>query len=166
MIRQKGFTLVEQLVVISILGAIVLVVVGVYVQIWKGRQGIAQTSVGMTDVDSAVHWLTRDLVLAQTSNLTDGAAPVSSVNMTWEDLTHWAGDTGVVSHYVTYMISGKQLIRNYDGEVSIVSRYLTQFGISIDGKIISVTVTSRAGLPSSEVTQNFMISERADLVAP
>ena len=72
--RQKGFTLLEQLVVLSITGVIVLVVAASYILIRKGRTDIVQTDVALTDIDGAVHWLSRDLVLAQTTSLTDGGS--------------------------------------------------------------------------------------------
>jgi prepilin-type N-terminal cleavage/methylation domain-containing protein len=158
--RQKGFTLIEMLLVISITGTIVVVVMSSYIQIWKGRQDIAKTSVAMIDIDNATHLLTQDLVLAQTTNLTDGAAPVSSVNMTWNDLTHWAGDEGTIGHSVTYTRSGTRLIRNYDGDSYAIARYLTRFDISISGTLFTVTITSQPGFPASAVTRSFSINER------
>jgi prepilin-type N-terminal cleavage/methylation domain-containing protein len=157
---QKGFTLMEMLLVTSITGAIVIVVMSSYVQIWKGRQEIAKTSIALMDIDRAAHLLTQDLVVAQTTNLTDGAAPVSSVNMTWNDLTHWAGDQGTVAHYATYTLSGTNLIRNYDGDSYTIARYMTKFNISINGTLFTVTVTSQPGFPGSAVTRSFSVNER------
>lgn len=162
MMRQKGFTLLEQLVVLSITGVIVLVVAASYILIWKGRTDIVQTDVALTDIDGAVHWLSRDLVLAQTTNLTDGGAAVSSVNMTWSDLTHWAGDAGTVDHSAIYTLSGTTLLRTYDGDVSTVGRHLTNFGISISGRMFTVTLTSQPGLPGSKVTKSVSIQERSE----
>jgi prepilin-type N-terminal cleavage/methylation domain-containing protein len=158
--RQRGFTLIEMLLVTSITGAIVVVIMSSYFQIWKGRQDIAKTSVAMMDIDTASHMLTQDLVLAQTTNLTSGAQPVSSVNMTWNDLTHWAGDEGVVAHAVTYTKSGTRLIRTYDGDSYAISRYLTRFDISLDDTLFTVTITSQPGFAGSAVTRSFSVNER------
>ncbi len=161
--KQKGYTLLELLVVISITGFIVLVVGSSFAQIMRGRVDIAQKSVAMTDIDNAAHWLTRDLVLAQTISLTEGAPATSNMTLNWSDRTAWAADEGTVMHSVNYALSGIRLLRNYDGEETIVGRYLTNAGFSIDGKMFTITLTSRPGLPGSTVTKSFVIEIRSDL---
>jgi prepilin-type N-terminal cleavage/methylation domain-containing protein len=161
--KQKGYTLLELLVVISITGFIVLVIGSSFAQIMRGRVDIAQKSVAMTDIDNAAHWLTRDLVLAQTISLTEGAPATSNMTLNWSDRTAWAADEGTVMHSVNYALSGTRLLRNYDGEVSTIGRYLTTANFSIDGKVFTITLTSRPGQPGSTVTRNYEIEMRYDL---
>lgn len=161
--NQKGSTLLELLLVIAITGVIVPVVSASFVQIMRGRADIAERSVAMTDIDNAAHWLTRDLVLAQTTNLVEGASATSNMTINWSDRTAWAGDEGTVNHSASYALSGTQLLRNYNGEETIVGRYLTNAGFSVDGKMFTITLTSRPVLPGYTVTKSFVIEMRSDL---
>ena len=160
---QKGFTLIELMAVMAITGMIVLAVASSIFQVAQGRVDVAQKSTAMADIDSAVHWLVRDLVLAQETSLAEGAPPVSDITIEWSDLTAWAGDEGSVEHYISYTLSGTQLLRDYDGEETIVGRHLTNVGFSVEGKMFTVTLTSRSGLPGSTVTRSFLIQMRSDL---
>ena len=161
--RQKGFTLIEILVALPIAAAILVVVVSSFFQIVQGRVDIAQKSIAISDIDNAVHWLTRDLILAQETSLTDGAPPTSSLTISWSDLTHWAEDEGVVDYSASYVLSGNQLVRTYNGEETIVGRYLTDFDISLEGKMFTVVLTSQPGMPGSTVTRSFSVEMRSDL---
>lgn len=161
--KQKGYTLIELLVVIAITGVIVTVVGSSIVLIMRGGPQITEKSTAMADIDSVAHWLTRDLILAQTTSLTDGAPPVSSMTMSWSDLTAWAGDEGSVEHSASYALSGTELLRDYDGEETIVGRHITNVGFSIEGKMFTVTLTSCPGWTGSTVTRNFSIEMRSDL---
>jgi len=156
--KAEGYTLLELLLVIAITGAIVTVVGASFVQIMKGKVGISQKSVAMADLDSAFHWLSRDLVMAQTTTFTS----TSNMTLNWSDKTTWAIDEGVVAHSINYVLSGTRLLRNYDGEVSIISRYLTTANFSVNGQVFTITLTSRPGLPGSAVTRSFKIEERTD----
>ena len=161
--KQKGFTLIELLVVIAITGVIVLVVGSAIAQIIRGGPQITEESSAMADVDNAAHWLTRDLILAQTTSLIEGVPPTSAMTMNWSDLTAWAGDEGSVEHSAIYSLSGTQLLRNYDGEETIVGRHIINVGFSIDGKMFNVTLTSCSGWTGSTVTRNFLFQMRSDL---
>ncbi len=137
------------------------VVSGIF-QIVQGRVGIVQKSTAMVDIDNTAHWLARDLILAQTTSLNPEASPVSEITLNWSDMTAWAQDEGSVAHSVSYTLSGTQLLRNYDDEVITVGKYLTNVGFSIDGKLITVTLTSCPGLPGSTVTRSFLVKMRSD----
>jgi prepilin-type N-terminal cleavage/methylation domain-containing protein len=161
--KQKGFTLVELLVALPISALIVLVIAAGYFQITRGRAEIAQKNIAMGDLDNAAHWLVRDLVMAQETSLTPGAPPTNSITLLWTDLTHWALDEDSVEHSVSYYPSGTQLVRNYDGEVNIVGRYITQAAFSLDNRVFTVTLTSQPGLPADSVTRTFSSEMRTDL---
>lgn len=161
--KQRGITLVELLVALPIGALIVLVIAAAFFQIWQGRTEIAQKNIAMGDLDNATHWLVRDLVMAQDTSLTPGAEPKNSMTILWTDLTHWAADEGTVDHSISYYPSGTQLIRNYDGEVTIVGRYITRAAFSFEDRVFTITLTSQPGLPSDNVTRTFSTEMRTDL---
>jgi prepilin-type N-terminal cleavage/methylation domain-containing protein len=156
--RTDGYTLLEMLLALAISGAIIGIIASSYAQILKGKVGITQKSIAMTNIDSAIHWLTRDLVLAQTTNL--GQSPASNMTLAWTDQTSWA-DPGNISHNVSYGLSGTNLMRTYDGQITTVARNMTAVAFSINGTIFNVSITSVPGMPLSSVTRTFKIAMRA-----
>ncbi len=161
--NQRGYTFIELLVVIAITGFIVTVVGASIVQIMRGEPQITEKVTSMADIDNAAHWLVRDLVLAQTTSLIEAQPPTSSMTMSWSDLTAWAGDEGSVEHSASYRLSGTQLLRDYDGEETIVGRHVTNVGFSFEGKMFTVTLTSCPGWTGSTVTRSFSIEMRSNL---
>lgn len=132
-------------------------------QILYGTGEIKRESVALADIDNAAHWLTRDVVMGQSTDLVDGAPEVSQMTMTWNDYTGWAGEEGYVSHSVTYTYSGTELQRNYDGVVTTIGRYLTDVGFSLDGRCVTVALTSSPeGESRSAVTRTYLIHMRAE----
>src|SRR4030042_1668945 len=132
---QKGFTLIELLAAMAIGSILTLAIVSSIFQIMQGRVGINQKSVAIADMDKATHWLTRDLVLAQTTDLIPGASPTDHMTLNWSDMTAWAQDEGSVEHSVSYTLSETQLLRDYDGEETIAGRLLTNVDFSITDKM-------------------------------
>jgi prepilin-type N-terminal cleavage/methylation domain-containing protein len=159
--NQKGFTLIEVLAVIAIGGMIMAPVVSMLLQIENGTWQIVGKSIAMTDIDNATHWITRDMPMAQTTSLTDGAPPVTSLTITCNDETGWAASESSVTHSVSYTYSGTQLQRNYDGQVTVVGRHLTNVGFSRSGTTLTVTLTSSGGDVRSKVTRRYSIFMRA-----
>ena len=161
--KRNGFTLIEILVALPIGTAILLVVVAGIFQIMRGGVNMSEKGIAMADIDLAFTWLSRDLVQAQETSLSDGADPVSAMTISWSDLTHWAHDADSIDHSITYTLSGTTLRRTYDGEETIVARYVTDIGFSINGRVFTVTLTSRPSEIGSEVTRSFSTEMRTDL---
>ncbi len=163
--NQRGFTLIEIMMVLAIGGIIMPAVAATIFAVVQGSGRNDGTAVALADLDRAAHWLTRDLVLAQTTNLIDGAQPVPGAGLvlTWNDLTIWAQQEGLVSHSVSYTVSGTQLLRNYDGQVTTVSKYLTLVQFSISGRLLTMTLTSSPGIfiPRPRETRTYVIYLRA-----
>jgi len=167
--KQKGFTLIELLVVIAITGVIVTVVGASIVLIMRGGPQMTEKSAAIADIDNVAHWLVRDLILAQKVIDPRNGEPLlegittENIIMNWSDLTAWAGDEGSVEHSASYTLSGTQLLRDYDGEETIVGRHITNAGFSIEGKMFTVTLTSCPGWTGCTVTRSFSIQMRSDL---
>jgi len=163
--NQKGFTFIELVVALAILGIVVVGIVTSIFQIMQGRAQIAGKSVALADIDNAAHWLTRDIVMGQSTDLEDGEPPTGNMTMTWNDLTGWAEAEESISHSVVYTHSGTQLLREYDSanNTTIVGRHLTDVGFSIDGNLVTVTLTSSPdGVRASTVTRRYLIRMRTE----
>lgn len=160
--NQKGFTLIEILVAMLVGGMVMAGIVTAVFQIVHGAGQIKEESVALADIDSAAHWLTRDVVLGQSTDLVDGALQVSQMTLTWNDSTWWAEQEESIAHSVIYTYSGTELQRNYDGVVTTVGRQLTNVRFSLDGRLVTITLTSSLeGEPRSTVTRNYKIYMRA-----
>lgn len=162
--KQKGFTLIEILVAMAVGGMLLTGIVSSIFQIVTGTKQINEESVAIADIENATHWLTRDIVMGQGTTLVDDAPlPVSQMTITWTDYTSWAQQEPSASHSVTYTYSGTELQRDYDNVVTTVGRHLTNVEFSLNGKLVTVTLTSSPeGEPRSTVTRSYKIRMRAE----
>ena len=161
--KQKGFTLIELLVALPI-GVVALgAIVGAIFIIPRGTVEVRNQTAALADLENATHWLNRDIVVGQVTDMVPGAQPVSTVNMSWNDYTGGPGSS--IAHYVYYYKSGTQLLRQYDstGNVTIAGRNLSYVGLSIDnGSLVTVTLTTTpAGSRQKTVTRSYQIDMRA-----
>ena len=84
------------------------------------------------------------------------------MTLNWSDLTSWAQAAGTVPHSATYTISGTNLQRNYDSQITTVGAYLTYAGFSLSGKSVTVVLTSSPpGVPRASETRTYRIHLRA-----
>ena len=160
--KQNGFTLIELLVAMGIGVVLLTAIVGSIFLVAYGSMDVRNEMVALADIENAAHWLTRDIVMGQVTNLVEGEEPVSTANMTWDDLTAEEGEE--ISHYVVYTHSGTELLRQYDSanNTIIVGRNLTYVGFSLDGSLVTVTLTASSdGMPRSTVTRTYVTQMRA-----
>jgi prepilin-type N-terminal cleavage/methylation domain-containing protein len=151
--NQRGFTLVEFLVAMAVSTLVITAVAPIIFQLFQGTSTSSGKAVALRDIDVAAHWLTRDLGQALTTDLIDLAPPVSTVTLTWNDLTTYAVAAESVSHSVTYTQVGTQLQRNYDGEVILIADYLANVEFSIDGRLITISITSAPDVVTPDVAE-------------
>ena len=139
--RQKGFTFVELLLVMAIGAVLMAGMVTSIFQVSRGTVSSRDKVVALTDSDYASLWLRKDLQMVQSSDLTDGDPPESSVTLYWTDFTSWAAPE-TRDHSSHYALSGTDLVRTYDGAASIVARNITSVGFTRDGRVITCDITT------------------------
>ncbi|MCH8206899.1 MAG: prepilin-type N-terminal cleavage/methylation domain-containing protein [Chloroflexi bacterium] len=156
---QRGFTLIEILVAMAVAGVVATAVVPAIFQMVVGTGRSNGAAVALADLDRGAHWINRDVVLAQTTDLEDSAPPVSAMTLSWDDLTAWATLEGTLSHSITYTLTGPNLQRDYDGQVTTVAKHLTKAEFSINGRTLTVTLTSSPGsfTPRTSETRTYDI---------
>ncbi len=132
---QQGIMLIELLVAVGItamitavLGSTIFQVVGV------SERGSNRLKV-LHDLENAAHWINLDGGRAEASDLTP--EPVDAMTLSWME--------GDEPHSVTYSLSGTNLQRNHNGEVSTVARYVSSVGFSLSDGLITVAMTSSPG---------------------
>ena len=140
--KQKGFTLIEILVVMAVSGMIMTVALLTIYQIVWGTERSNDQVIALTDAHYAAMWLKWDIQMAQDTNLTDGdPVPKSSVSLGWIDNTGFAA-ANESAHSSNYTLSGTELLRNYDGTTKIVGRHISSIGFVQNGSVVTCNLTA------------------------
>ena len=130
---QRGFTLMETVVGLGLAGLVLpLMATGMF-QAWGVERTQRHDVVATVQLDNATRWFTSDALNAQLTDLSDGAAPVSSVSLSWTD----ASD---VSHTASYNREGTNLVRTFDGTSLTVARGVVSIAFSCSGNTIFATL--------------------------
>ena len=131
---QRGSTLIDLVVAIGI-GSVIMVGAGESIfQVLSGvNRGVDRLST-VRDIENAALWLTRDARMAEITDISDGASPVSSLTLQWTD------SQGGGTHTVSYAISGSKLIRNFDGVDTTVSRRINSVAFSRSGRLLNLQI--------------------------
>lgn len=139
---QKGFTLIEILAAMAISGMVMTVaLLSIYQIVW-GTERTNDQTVALTDVNLAALWIKKDLQMAKTTNIIDGdPVPKSTLNLRWVDNTGFVSTNSTV-HTSNYTLSGTNLVRNYDGKITTVGRYITSVGFTRNDRIITANITA------------------------
>jgi prepilin-type N-terminal cleavage/methylation domain-containing protein len=140
--KQKGFTLIEILVVMAVGGMIMTVALLTIYQIVWGTERSNDQVMALTDAHYAAMWLKWDLQMAQDTNLVDeDPVPKSSVSLGWIDNTGFVA-ANESAHSSNYTLSGTELLRNYDGTTKIVGRHISSIGFIQNGKVVTCNLTA------------------------
>ena len=157
--KQKGFTLIELLVALAVGGLVIMAAVGVIYQVFWGTSRTNSQVVALTDVHQAALQLKKDIVMAQTTDLTDGV-PQDSATLSWTDYTSFDPEENKDHSSAYNLLSDGVLQRTYDGTTSIVGRNITylNFTLNPDGdndRVINVVITATEGdvTPRSETLE-------------
>lgn len=155
--NEKGFTLIEMLVVIVILGAIMSVMSMTVIMIMKVSRQSNDYAIALRQVQNAGYWISRDAQMAQTV-VTD--EPGVFLALEWDD---WEGN-----HYeVDYVFDGNTLERQLNGSSGIlIAQYIvvadTTFeeDADIDNKY---KLTIKASHGETEVERTYEVAPRPGL---
>ena len=90
-------------------------------------------------------WFSGDAFNAKTTSLTDGAAPASSVTLTWTDPSNQA-----ITHTTIYSLVSDELIRNFDGEEIAVAREVVSASFSLSSKVLTLDLGVQAARGKTE----------------
>ncbi len=155
--RQKGFTLLEIMVVMAISG---ILMVGIVVSIFQVVSATGRSNshgVALTDVSQAALYLKKDFQMAQRTDMGFVEDPVvvvlSSENVTlgWTDFTTPESEEEQMNHYVTYSLSDNGVLeRAYDGilPTMIIGRHITYLRFTqLDESVVNIVITATGTQP-------------------
>ena len=132
--RQDGFTLIEVLIALGIAALITTALGTAIFQILDRTAKGGETVRALNDIQNAGQWLYLDGERAETTDLIENDPPVSSMVLNWV--------TDGNAHTATYTISGTELLRDHNGVVTTVARYVSNADFSISNRLITVNLTS------------------------
>ena len=149
--RQDGFTLVEVLIALGIAAMITGALSTAIFQILDRSARGGETVRALNDIQNAGQWLYLDGERAETTDLIENDPPVSSM------VLNWVADS--VSHTASYSISGTELVRDHNGAVTTVARYVSNADFAISNRLITVNLTSTPGNTgaSKDITYNIWL---------
>jgi prepilin-type N-terminal cleavage/methylation domain-containing protein len=145
---EKGFTLIEVLVALAILGAIMGVMSAAVITILKTSSQNDEWNVNLRQVQNAGHWISRDALMAQT--VSDNTTGVF-LNLSWSD---WDSN----NYNVEYFFDGNTLMRKLkvtlnaqvvnDGAAILIAEYIVTDNTSCSWNATEqkLTVNIRASL--------------------
>ena len=144
--NQKGFTLIELLAVMGISAILLGVLVPTIYQITRHTDLNNIRITAVNQIENTAHWLSQDVQLAQKVTVF-----ATRFTLSWTDWTDWSVCTGqsypdeeadFKSHSITYSQVGDEIQRNYDGSITTIARYISDFKFSVTEQALIVTITS------------------------
>ena len=157
--RQKGFTLVEVLVVLAVSGVLLTGLITSIFQVATFTDRSNSQVVALTDLNHAALSIKKDLQMTQNTDLADNVTQ-SSVWLGWTDYTSF--ETGNMTHSSSYALSGTELQRTYDGTVGIAGRNITYLSFTQNGRVINVVITAAGSRdPQQSETLKFRVYLRS-----
>lgn len=145
--NQKGFTLIEVLVVVAILGMLAPVLSMSIIQVIRGTERNNAKIIALADIEHAASFINQDLNMAQTTDLVNGAPPIDlvdggNVTLNWTDYY----DGQATEHQSLYYVSDTKLKRDYDDGLVVtnIALYISKAEFFIDdaGELVTFTLTS------------------------
>ncbi len=163
--KQRGFTLLELLVALAV-GSVVLTgtLLAIH-QVVYGTIRARSQMVALNDVNFAAARIKEDIMMTQSTSLIDGdPVPQSSLTLSWLDYTLFTSEQQTF-HSCMYTLSGTELLRTYDGTVSIVGRNITSIGFTRNGMEITCNITATdISVQERSKTLTFSIRMRPDVM--
>jgi type II secretory pathway pseudopilin PulG len=160
--QQKGFIFIEMIVVIALAGLVLsAAAVSISQLLIIHAQNTAHMQV-VKQVESAIHWVSRDMMMAQTVK-TDDLDPGAIITFTWAE---WDNPGDPVQ--VTYILNNGELrrIHSVNGEI-VVAQYVESATVTpkpYTGGKLSFTITAALnGLRSASETRSIEVIPRPGL---
>lgn len=140
--EQRGFTLVGLLGALAITGLIAGGITTAISQVFIFNMRTTAHMTAIKQVESAVHWISRDAQMAKTITVDPGDTGFPLI-LTWTDY----GEGGA-TQTVTYTIDSAELWRDFNGQTMRVAQYIDSATNCHSSPMFTFTVTATVGIKS------------------
>lgn len=156
--EQNGFTAIEMLVGVTIIGVIAVALTTGITQVFSGSSSSSDHMTAINNVRNAGDWISHDARMAENNIIITSNLP----SMHWTFYNPLSGDPPSV-YDVIYTLSGTDLVRSYTvdsgtPQVITVAQYITIDSAVFSGNTFTITLTATVG--SATETRTFAISLR------
>ena len=135
---QKGMTLVE-VVIASAIAAAISAALGLSIfNLINVTERSNDTTATVHDVQNAVYWISYDAKMAGSTDLGEGDPAAEEILLSWVD----GGGNG---HYSHYYLSGTELMRDYDGNVTSVAKAITSIEFTVTATNLNYAIEATTG---------------------
>jgi len=163
--NQKGITLVEVIVATALIGMLTGAFSASIFSIFRHTASSNAHTTAATSTEEAGYWISRDGQMAQSTDLTPGAAPVGTMQLIWTDPD--SGD----AYDIDYFLSGENLrrmetINSVEQGTRTVARHIIGIEFSQppgDDRLFTANVTaSGGGHQALSETREYHVTLRAE----
>jgi prepilin-type N-terminal cleavage/methylation domain-containing protein len=165
--NQQGFSLIEILGALAVASLIMLVVSMANAQVLSQTANNNNYTTASRQTLNAIHWISRDVQMAQTIGGTDGFPQTENLMLSWKT---W--DNSI--HSANYSVVNGELIRSYGIDTGTPTINVVAENINIDeamtycssdNNVIRLTITSSVGegFQTVDVTKKHEITSRPNL---
>ena len=134
--NQKGMTLLELIAAMAIGAIIMMGIVALIFQEFKGTATANNSVTAAHEIGNAARWISQDGMMAQSTDLVEGAELSDNLTLTWAERQDFVD----IPHSSCYSLSGTQLQRDYDGVVTTVARDISKIEFSQTGRVLTVSI--------------------------
>ncbi len=141
-------TLLELLLGTSITALIVVGIVGLIYHEIITTTTTKNTLTVTHEITNAASWLSKDGMMANSTNLIGGTQPVNQLTLNWIERYDFIN----IPHSSSYYLSGTELHRDYDGIVTTVARDISMVEFSQSGSVLTVSISCTPSWGASDDT--------------
>ena len=153
--------LIEMVVVIAVSALVMTAALLSLFQIALGSARINHEDVALTNVNYAALRIKKDIQMARYSNLSEGV-PQNLLDLSWDDATGWVSENETGHHSSRYDLFDTDLQRTYDGEMTIIGRYITSIEFTRNGQVVTCVISARSPRSIRELELNFRTHMRPE----
>ena len=159
--NQKGFTLIEVLVTVGILGAIMGVLSMTVISIMIITPRTNDWAIALRQVQNAGYWISRDVLMSQI------VTPAQNPGDPFLALEQDHDGDGVADNTVDYVFSGDELRRELNGASPgiLIAQYIVGVGTDttfVDDGDNKYTLNIKAAHGDADVTRVYEVTPRPD----